>query len=135
MMWRVGHKTGIKLCIYHPVNLHGGDFRFVNLFNQVKELLQLDSRVTGKQQKHMNRSVMFALLSTLEALDDSQLEICEQIGPALRERGLTFVGIDVIGDYLTEINVTSPTGIQEINRLDGIHIEQTLWNTIERLKL
>ena len=68
-------------------------------------------------------------------LTHRELEICEQIGPALRERGLTFVGIDVIGDYLTEINVTSPTGIQEINRLDGIHIEQTLWNTIERLKL
>jgi len=59
-------------------------------------------------------------------------EICEAIGPALRERGLVFVGIDVIGDYLTEINVTSPTGIQEINRLDGIHIEKLIWDAIER---
>ncbi len=58
-------------------------------------------------------------------------EICAAIGPALRERGLIFVGIDVIGDYLTEINVTSPTGIQEINRLDGIHIERLLWDAIE----
>ena len=58
-------------------------------------------------------------------------EICEQIGPALVERGLTFVGIDVIGDYLTEINVTSPTGIQEINRLDGVHVEKLLWDAIE----
>ena len=41
------------------------------------------------------------------------------------------MGIDVIGDYLTEINVTSPTGIQEINRLDGIHIEKLVWNAIE----
>ena len=40
-----GHKTGIKLCIYHPINLHGGEFRFVNLFNQVKELLQLDFKI------------------------------------------------------------------------------------------
>ena len=48
-------------------------------------------------------------------------EICAAIGPTLRERGLIFVGIDVIGDYLTEINVTSPTGIQEINRFDGIN--------------
>ena len=68
-------------------------------------------------------------------LTNRELEICEQIGPALRERGLTFVGIDVIGDYLTEINVTSPTGIQEINRLDDIQIEKTLWDTIERLTL
>jgi glutathione synthase len=59
-------------------------------------------------------------------------EICEMIGPALVERGLTFVGIDVIGDYLTEINVTSPTGIQEINRLDGVHVEKLLWDAIER---
>ena len=58
-------------------------------------------------------------------------EICEQIGPELKERGLTFVGIDVIGDYLTEINVTSPTGIQEINRLDGVYVEKLLWNAIE----
>jgi glutathione synthase len=58
-------------------------------------------------------------------------DICEAIGPALRDRGLIFVGIDVIGDYLTEINVTSPTGIQEINRLDGIHIEKTIWDAIE----
>jgi len=58
-------------------------------------------------------------------------EICEAIGPALKERGLIFVGIDVIGNYLTEINVTSPTGIQEINRLDNIHIEKLLWDAIE----
>ena len=58
-------------------------------------------------------------------------EICEQIGPELKQRGLTFVGIDVIGDYLTEINVTSPTGIQEINRLDGVHVEKLLWDAIE----
>ncbi|MFO0989659.1 MAG: glutathione synthase [Alphaproteobacteria bacterium] len=57
--------------------------------------------------------------------------ICEAIGPALRERGLVFVGIDVIGDYLTEINVTSPTGIQEINRLSGTKIESEIWDAIE----
>ncbi|MCC6471384.1 MAG: glutathione synthase [Alphaproteobacteria bacterium] len=58
-------------------------------------------------------------------------EICEAIGPALKERGLVFVGIDVIGNYLTEINVTSPTGIQEINRLDGVKLEALLWDAIE----
>jgi glutathione synthase len=57
--------------------------------------------------------------------------ICEAIGPALAERGLVFVGIDVIGDYLTEINVTSPTGIQEINRLSGTKIEADIWDAIE----
>ena len=58
-------------------------------------------------------------------------EICERIGPELRRQGQVFVGIDVIGDYLTEINVTSPTGIQEINRLDGVRLEKTLWDAIE----
>jgi len=59
-------------------------------------------------------------------------EICASIGPALKERGLVFVGIDVLGDYLTEINVTSPTGIQEINRLDRVRIEARIWDAIER---
>jgi glutathione synthase len=58
-------------------------------------------------------------------------EICETIGPALKQRGLIFVGIDVIGDYLTEINVTSPTGIQEINRFDGTALEALVWDAIE----
>ena len=59
-------------------------------------------------------------------------EICDAIGPTLRERGLIFVGIDVIGNYLTEINVTSPTGIQEINRFDGSRLEKQIWDAIER---
>lgn len=58
--------------------------------------------------------------------------ICEAIGPTLQEQGLIFVGIDVIGDYLTEINVTSPTGIQEINHLSDTKIEADIWDAIER---
>ncbi len=59
-------------------------------------------------------------------------EICEAIGPTLRERGLVFVGIDVIGGHLTEINVTSPTGLQEIDRFDGVCLEARIWDAIER---
>ena len=58
-------------------------------------------------------------------------EICEMIGPELRDRGLIFVGIDVIGDYLTEINVTSPTGIQEIDRFDRANLAGLIWDAIE----
>ena len=58
-------------------------------------------------------------------------EICAAIGPALKERGLIFVGIDVIGDYLTEINVTSPTCLQEINAFDGTCLEAQIWDMIE----
>jgi glutathione synthase len=60
-----------------------------------------------------------------------EMEICEAIGPTLQEKGMVFVGIDVIGDYLTEINVTSPTGIQEINRFDGVKLEERIWEKIE----
>ncbi len=58
-------------------------------------------------------------------------EICERIGPLLREKGQVFVGIDVIGNWLTEINVTSPTGIQELERFDGVNIAEKIWQAIE----
>lgn len=59
------------------------------------------------------------------------LEICAAIGPLLREQGLIFVGIDVIGDWLTEINVTSPTGIREIERFSGVNLAARSWEAIE----
>lgn len=65
------------------------------------------------------------------ALSERDREICEAIGPVLREHGQIFVGIDVIGDYLTEINVTSPTGIQELERFDGVNIAEKVWQAIE----
>jgi glutathione synthase len=64
-------------------------------------------------------------------LSDRDYEICAKIGPLLREKGQIFVGIDVIGDYLTEINVTSPTGIQELERFDGINVAEKIWQVIE----
>ncbi len=64
-------------------------------------------------------------------LTDREREICEAIGPTLKAQGLIFVGIDVIGDYLTEINVTSPTGIQEIDRFDGSNLAGLVWDAIE----
>ncbi|WP_108813810.1 glutathione synthase [Loktanella sp. Alg231-35] len=65
------------------------------------------------------------------ALTDRDREICARIGPLLREKGQVFVGIDVIGDWLTEINVTSPTGIQELERFDGVNIAEKIWQAIE----
>ncbi len=65
------------------------------------------------------------------ALTDRDREICAAIGPLLKEKGQVFVGIDVIGDWLTEINVTSPTGIQELERFDGVNIAEKIWVAIE----
>ena len=64
-------------------------------------------------------------------LTERDREICAAIGPLLREKGQVFVGIDVIGDYLTEINVTSPTGIQELERFDGTNVAGLIWEAIE----
>ncbi|MGH1455475.1 MAG: glutathione synthase [Alphaproteobacteria bacterium] len=61
-----------------------------------------------------------------------EVEICKAIGPTLKGLGLVFVGIDVIGDYLTEINVTSPTGLQEINALNDTCLEAKLWDAFEK---
>jgi glutathione synthase len=66
------------------------------------------------------------------ALTERDREICARIGPLLREKGQVFVGIDVIGHYLTEINVTSPTGIQELERFDGTNVAALIWTAIER---
>ncbi|MDE4302499.1 glutathione synthase [Phaeobacter gallaeciensis] len=64
-------------------------------------------------------------------LTERDREICAAIGPLLKEKGQIFVGIDVIGDYLTEINVTSPTGIQELERFDDVNIAEKVWQAIE----
>ena len=64
-------------------------------------------------------------------LTEREREICRRIGPTLREQGLLFTGIDVIGDYLTEINVTSPTGLQEIARFGGADLAAAIWDRIE----
>ncbi|MDM8167283.1 glutathione synthase [Roseovarius sp.] len=64
-------------------------------------------------------------------LTERDREICRIIGPRLRECGQVFVGIDVIGTYLTEINVTSPTGIQELERFDGVNVAGKIWEAIE----
>lgn len=65
-------------------------------------------------------------------LTPREQDMCAALGPELEKRGLVLVGIDVIGDHLTEINVTSPTGMQEINRFDGVCLEATVWDAVDR---
>jgi glutathione synthase len=62
-------------------------------------------------------------------------DICKRLGPLMRERGMIFVGLDVIGDQLTEINVTSPTGIRAVKNLGGPDAAALIWDTIERKRL
>jgi glutathione synthase len=80
-----------------------------------------------------NRGNIAAGASTRgQGLSERDLWLCDQIGDDLRARGLLFVGIDVIGDYITEINVTSPTGVRELDREFGINISADLFACIER---
>jgi glutathione synthase len=101
-----------------------------------KRIILIDGRAAGainrvpaegeaRSNMHVGGRPMKSALSPRDKL------ICEAIGPTLKARGLTFVGIDVIGDYMTEINVTSPTGIQEVSRFDGTDLAGELWDAIE----
>ncbi|MAF49203.1 MAG: glutathione synthase [Rhodospirillales bacterium] len=87
------------------------------------------NRVPAAGESRSNLHVGGRALKT--TLTGREMEICEAIGPSLRERGMIFVGIDVIGDYMTEINVTSPTCLQEINNFDGTRLEADIWDAIE----
>jgi len=104
-----------------------GDRRIVLIDGKAAGVI---NRVPAKGEARANLHVgARPMKATLTPRDK---EICAAIGPDLKARGLIFVGIDVIGDYLTEINVTSPTGIQEINRFDGVTLEADIWDAIER---
>jgi glutathione synthase len=70
-------------------------------------------------------------VATHTELTDRERKICERIKPTLKEQGFIFVGIDVIGDYMTEINVTSPTGIREVKKFSGTDIAGLIWDAIE----
>ncbi len=87
------------------------------------------NRVPAKGETRSNMHVG----GRAEAVEMSERdqEICDRIGPLLSERGLIFAGIDVIGDYLTEINVTSPTGVQEVRRFGGADISALFWDWVE----
>ena len=110
---------------YEPA-VRDGDKRIILIDGEPAGAL---NRVPAKGESRSNLHVGgTALKSTLTAREE---EICAAIGPALKEQGLIFVGIDVIGDYMTEINVTSPTCLQEINHFDGTKLEADIWDAIE----
>lgn len=87
------------------------------------------NRVPAKGQIRSN--LVAGGTAVQSSLTHREREICQTIGPALKAKGLTFVGIDVIGDWLTEINVTSPTGLQAINTYDGVNLQAMIWDAVE----
>jgi glutathione synthase len=106
--------------------IRGGDKRVILVDGKpAGAVLRVPPKGEARANLHVGAK---AVKTTLSKRDQ---EICAALGPELAKRGLIFVGIDVIGDYLTEINVTSPTGIQQIDRFDGVNISAQIWDAIE----
>ncbi|NDW02985.1 glutathione synthase [Jiella pacifica] len=103
-----------------------GDKRIILVDGEVAGAI---NRVPAETDARSNMHV--GGVATATELTAREREICARIGPALKERNLLFVGIDVIGGLLTEINVTSPTGIREVSRFGGNDIAAMIWDAIE----
>jgi glutathione synthase len=105
-----------------------GDKRIVLVDGEVVGAI---NRLPGEGEIRSNLAVGGSAEKT--GLTEREREICAELGPELKRRGLLFVGIDVIGgEWLTEINVTSPTGIVAIERFDGTDVAGLIWDAIER---
>lgn len=104
----------------------GGDKRIVLIDGKVAGAI---NRIPGSGEIRSNLAAGGRAEAT--TLTERETEICDALGPELARRGLLFVGIDVIGGYLTEINVTSPTGIVAIDRFNGTDTPALIWNAIE----
>lgn len=102
-----------------------------------KRIILVDGEVAGAinrvpQEGETRSNLHVGGTAAKIALTPRDLEICERLKPELKRRGLLFTGIDVIGPYLTEINVTSPTGIRQVKAFGGNDIAAMIWNAIER---
>jgi len=106
--------------------------------NGDKRIILVDGKAVGAINRRPKQGETRSNLhvgGTAEPVDltDTDRTICERIGPDLKRRGQIFVGIDVIGDKLTEVNVTSPTGIQELKRFTGIDAAAIFWDVVQEM--
>ena len=124
-MYALVYREPVMVQRYLP-EVRQGDKRIILIEGEAKGAVM---RVPPEGEARANLHVGGRAVKT--ELTPRDREICAAIGPSLRAQGLVFVGIDVIGDYITEINVTSPTGIQEIARLDGVDLSVNIWDAVE----
>ena len=131
--------SNFNVILEHFLKLSDEQFIIQNYIPEVKKgdkrIILIDGEVVGAinriPAKNENRSNMHVGGKPIKtSLNKNDKVICETISPYLKSKGLFFVGIDVIGKYLTEINVTSPTGIREINRLNNTKIERIFWDKV-----
>src|SRR6478735_2005852 len=111
---------------YRP-EVRGGDKRIILVDGEVVGAI---NRVPAADETRSNMHV--GGVATATELTARDREICTRLGPELKRRGLLFTGIDVIGSYLTEINVTSPTGIRQLKKFGGADVAALIWDAIER---
>jgi glutathione synthase len=119
-------ETELLLAQRYIPEVREGDKRVILVEGEPKGALL---RVPHETESRANLHVGGAATKTL--LSPRDLEICARVGPLLRESGVVFAGLDIIGRYLTEVNITSPTGIREIEALDGIAIEKDVLDAVE----
>ena len=120
--------TGFAMAQNHIAEISDGDKRIILVDGATPDYAL--ARVPGKDDNRGN--LVMGATGELRELTDRDRWICEQVGPELKRRGVLFAGLDVIGDYLTEVNVTSPTGIREIHKLSGVNLAATLIDCIGR---
>jgi glutathione synthase len=112
--------------LYRP-EVRLGDKRVILVDGEVVGAI---NRIPAPDETRSNMHV--GGIATPTELTERDREICARLGPELKRRGLLFAGIDVIGPYLTEINVTSPTGIRQVKAFGGPDIAVLIWDAIER---
>lgn len=104
-----------------------------------KRLVFIDGKIAGALNRIPAKGTIRSNLraggtAVKTQITDREQQIGEILGPALKSRGLILAGVDVIGGYITEVNVTSPTGLQAVNRLEGISLERIFWDAVETYK-
>ena len=124
-MFHAANREAVMLQQYRP-EVREGDKRIILIDGEVAGAInRVPPEGETRSNMHAGGRPEPAVLTRREH------DICAAIGPDLKARGLIFVGIDVIGDYMTEINVTSPTGIREVKRFGGTDIASLFWDAIE----
>jgi glutathione synthase len=121
------HGTAYQIAQRYIPEVRAGDKRIIVVDGEpVGAVLRVPQHYESRANFHVGGTAAKTPITARERA------ICARIGPALVEQGIVFAGIDVIGDWLTEVNVTSPTGIQEINRLDGVQLERLVLDAVLR---
>ena len=121
------HGTAYQIAQRYIPEVRAGDKRIIVVDGEpVGAVLRVPQHYESRANFHVGGTAAKTPITARERA------ICARIGPALVEQGIVFAGIDVIGDWLTEVNVTSPTGIQEINRLDGVQLERRVLDAVLR---